>query len=84
MIKKQFFAVEKQTHLIGSVFVTQEFDATGGHRLVVDGKASGPRGYLGITKLTTSDGTFCGTSEYYGGNLPRVFQVVIGHPVKEG
>jgi len=84
MIRKQFFAVNKQTHLIGSVFIIHEFDAAGGHRIVINGKVSAPRGYLGIVKLVTSEGTFCGTSEYYESVLPRVFQVIVGHPVKEG
>ena len=82
MIKKQFFTTEKQTYLIGSVFITHEFDAAGGHRLVIDNRVSAPRGYLGISKLTVSEGTFCGTSEYYEHVFPRVFQVVSGHGVK--
>ena len=82
MIRKQFFKVNQETYLIGSVFITREFDAAGGHRLVIDNKVSAPRGYLGIVKLTVSEGTFCGTSEYYESVLPRVFQVVSGHSVK--
>jgi len=82
MIRKQFFTTEKRTYLIGSVFVTHEFDAAGCHRLVIDSKVSASRGYLGIVKLTVPEGTFCGTSEYYEHVFPRVFQVVSGHGVK--
>ena len=81
MIRKQFFKVNQETYLIGSVFITHEFDAAGGHRLVINNLVSPPRGYNGIVRLTTSEGTFCGTTEYYGGTLPRVFQVVTGHSV---
>ncbi len=82
MTNKLFVKANQKTYLIGSVFITQEVDDFGVHRIVIDNKASLPRGYLGIAKLTVPAGTFCGTSEFYGDTLPRVFQVVSGHSVK--
>lgn len=80
----QFDFCRVRIDLNDTVRVTQEFDGHGNHRLVVGNLWSDWVGYHRISRLEVHahsqhgqpGGIYCGTSEYYGNTLPRVFQLI--------
>lgn len=60
-----------------TIMVHQEFDGAGNHRLCCNGLYSAWTGYRSIAHLAVRNmGQWYGTSEYYAGELPRVFQAI--------
>jgi hypothetical protein len=72
---KRHQAVNHKDFLFDNLLVRQEFDDYGSHRIVIL-KPSDWTSYQGIAKLHHKGRVFAGTSEYYSGSLPRVFEVI--------
>jgi len=72
---------ENATYNVNGIVVHHQFsNAIGGfhHRLVIGGIAGSWSGYLGITLFVLGKRTFGGTTEYYKGILPSVFEIIGG------
>jgi hypothetical protein len=66
--------------MVDGVKVIQQFDDYGNHRLLINGefrtKTKGWVSYRSIARRAA----YAGTSEFYSGELPRVFRIIRGKP----
>jgi len=75
-ITKEF--CRSRIDLNDSIKITQEFDGHGNHRLSLGAQTSEWVNYHGISELQVGGvGIYRGTSDYYSGVLPRVFQLIM-------
>lgn len=72
---KRHEVTSKQLHIVMGHKVLQQWDDFANHRLVACGKVGEWTGYEFPCILKTPIGTFCGTTDYWSGTFPPVFQI---------
>ena len=66
-------AVNERIFFINGIRIVHEYDDYANHRLLAGGKYSDWYPHRSIAKLRFKEGWIGGTTEYYHGELPRVF-----------
>jgi hypothetical protein len=80
MIIHRYKPVTKSTAYYDICTVEHHWDDCGNHRLEIEGCVSDWASYTGIAKLKWKDRIFCGSTEYWFGDLPEIFEI---HSIRE-
>lgn len=72
---KSHVVTSKEKHIVCGVEVVQEWDDFSQHRLSSLGVVGEWSGYEFPCVIHTQKGSFCGTTDYWEGTFPPVFQI---------
>ncbi len=70
---QRYVRTQHSTFFIHGLCIIQEFDDYGNHRVSVNGVLSDWYAYKTIIKMKVGEGFVGSTTDYYEGDLPRVF-----------